>query len=192
MGPGPFGSTAPNPKTASVEGTCLVSLHCTHVSDIRRTYKIVILRGAWPLIGWAPATRLTYNARNPSQVEQTENGYGGGGIYAKEGVAVSLSGATSVRNNRANQCGGGGIRITHGSTLSLSGATEVIGNSGDSGGGVFAEQKVSIFIAGAVRFDRNIADPYGGGAIYISGCALTIPIIACAQTALRTYNALWL
>jgi hypothetical protein len=112
---------------------------------------------------------LTYNARNLCQVEQTANGYGGGGIFAMEGVAVSLSGTASVRNNRANECGGGGIRITHGSTLSLSGAAVVSGNLGDMGGGVFAEQKTTIHISGEVRFDRNVADPYGGGAIFISG-----------------------
>jgi hypothetical protein len=109
--------------------------------------------------------------RNLSQVEHTANGYGGAGIFAMEGVTVSLSGAASVRNNRANQCGGGGIRITHDSTLLLSGAAEVSGNLGDMGGGVFAEHKTTIRITGDVRFERNVADPNGGGAIFISGCA---------------------
>jgi hypothetical protein len=104
-----------------------------------------------------------------SQVEQTANGYGGAGIFAKEGVAVRLSGAASVRNNRANQCGGGGIRITHGSTLELGGAAEVSGNYGDMGGGVFAEQSTTVRVADEVRFERNVADPNGGGAIFISG-----------------------
>ncbi len=91
-----------------------------------------------------------------------------------EGVAVRLSGTSSVRNNQcggaANRCGGGGIRVTHGSTLSLSGAVAVSGNVGDMGGGVFAEQKTTIRIADGVRFERNVADPNGGGAIFISGC----------------------
>jgi hypothetical protein len=119
-------------------------------------------------------TGLTFGARNSSQVEHSSNGYGGGGIYAMEGVAVRLSGTSSVRNNQcggaANRCGGGGIRVTHGSTLSLSGAVAVSGNVGDMGGGVFAEQKTSIRIADGVRFERNVADPNGGGAIFISGC----------------------
>ncbi len=107
-------------------------------------------------------------ALTSSQVEQTANGYGGAGIFAKEGVAVRLSGAASVRNNRANQCGGG-IRITHGSTLELGGATEVSGNYGDMGGGVFAEQSTTVRVADEVRFEQNVADPNGGGAIFISG-----------------------
>jgi hypothetical protein len=107
------------------------------------------------------------------QVEQTANGYGGAGIYAYQGVAVSLSGAASVTNNSANQCGGGGIRISHGSTLSLSEAAAVIGNSGDMGGGIYAEQKTTIHITDSVRFERNVADPNGGGAIFISGCDLS-------------------
>ncbi len=74
-----------------------------------------------------------------------------------------------MRNNRANQCGGGGIRISHGSTLLLSGAAVVSGNSGDMGGGVFAEQNTTVRVADRVRFDRNVADPNGGGAIFISG-----------------------
>ena len=110
------------------------------------------------------------SVRISSQVEQTANGYGGAGIFAMEGVAVSLSGAASVRNNRANLCGGGGIRITHGSTLVLSGAAAVIGNSGDMGGGVYAEQRTTIRVTDDVRFERNVADPNGGGAIFISGC----------------------
>jgi hypothetical protein len=105
------------------------------------------------------------------QVEQTANGYGGAGIYAKEGVVVTLSDAASVRDNRANQCGGGGIRISHGSTLVLTGSAVVSGNSGDMGGGVFAEQNTTIQIADRVRFERNVADPNGGGAISISGYA---------------------
>ncbi len=108
--------------------------------------------------------------RISSQVEQTANGYGGAGIFAKEGVVVSLSGASLVQNNHANQCGGGGIRITHGSTLVLSGAAAVSGNSGDMGGGIFAEQRTTIRVADEVRFERNIAHPNGGGAIFISGC----------------------
>ncbi len=102
-------------------------------------------------------------------MEQAANGYGGAGIFAKEGVTVSLSGTVSVRNNHAHQCGGGGIRISHGSTLSLSGAVEVSENLGDMGGGIFAEQKASVHITDSVLFERNVADPYGGGAIHISG-----------------------
>ncbi len=102
-------------------------------------------------------------------MEDFANSYGGAGIFAKESVTVSLSGATSVRNNRVNMGGGGGIKITHGSTLSLSGAVTVRGNSGDSGGGVSAEQKTTVRIVDNVRFERNVADPYGGGAIAISG-----------------------
>jgi hypothetical protein len=108
------------------------------------------------------------------QVEQAENGYGGAGINAIEGVAVSISGSTSVRNNHcgdpARRCCGGGIRITHGTTLSLSGAVEVVGNSGDMGGGICAQQRTTIHVADGVRFERNVADPNGGGAIFINGC----------------------
>jgi hypothetical protein len=103
------------------------------------------------------------------QVEETANGYGGAGIFAKEGVTVSLSGSASVMNNRANQCGGGGIRISHGTRLSLSGAVDVRGNLGDMGGGIFAEQKSAVSIADRVRFEQNVAYPNGGGAIFISG-----------------------
>jgi hypothetical protein len=110
-----------------------------------------------------------FHVRILSQVEQTANGYGGAGIFAKEGVVVSLSGTSSVRNNHANQCGGGGIRITHGSTLLLSGSAAVTGNSGDMGGGIFAEQRTTIRVADQVRFERNMAVPNGGGAIFISG-----------------------
>jgi hypothetical protein len=105
------------------------------------------------------------------QVEETANGYGGAGIFAKEGVTVSLSGWASVKNNRANQCGGGGIRISHGTALSLSEEVVVSGNWGDMGGGIFAEQKSAVSIADNVRFEQNVAFPNGGGAIHISGLA---------------------
>lgn len=100
---------------------------------------------------------------------QTANGYGGAGIFAMEGVTVRLLGNTAVRNNRAQECGGGGIRITHGSLLMLSGAVVVSENSGDMGGGIYADQKTSVRVAENVRFERNVADPNGGGAIFISG-----------------------
>ena len=102
-------------------------------------------------------------------MDQTANGYGGAGIFAMEGVTVSVSGTTAVRNNHAQACGGGGIRITHGSLLKLSGAVVISGNSGDMGGGVYADQKTSVQVADNVHFESNVAYPNGGGAIFISG-----------------------
>ena len=103
------------------------------------------------------------------QVVSSSNAYGGGAIYADEGVAIHLSGAVVLRENWVNNCAGGGIYVTHGSTVSVSGSVLFAGNQGSSGGAIHAEFKVNISISGRVRFEGNVANPNGGGAILTSG-----------------------
>ncbi len=112
-------------------------------------------------------------------MEHSSNDYGGAGIYAQEGVAVTLSGASSVWNNNVHKCYGGGIKISHGSTLSLSGTVTVRGNMAYSGGGISSGPKVNITITDSVRFERNVADSSCGGAISFSGCAPSFPLKFC-------------
>jgi len=71
-----------------------------------------------------------------STIEEINNNHAKAGIYAKNGAAVTLIGATVTKNGGAFSPGGG-FYLTEGASLKTTKKSKVTGNTAEHGGGVF-------------------------------------------------------